>query len=102
MTDKTAFARVVPAMIQDKTADWLLSKIDDAIEDLNHLAANEPIQSRHLDSLANRAGFYGHLLNKAFVSQYADAESLRDEEDNLIGEDGRCGHGVIGTPKEKE
>ncbi|ELX9578589.1 hypothetical protein SLJ66_001958 [Escherichia coli] len=78
MSDKTEFARSVPAMIQDKTADWLLQKLDDCIDELNQLGVSEAIQSRHLDSLSNRADFYGHLLNKAFVAQYADHESHRN------------------------
>lgn len=56
MSDKTQFARVVPAMIQEKAAEWLLQKLDDGIDELISIGINEPIQSRHLDSLANRAG----------------------------------------------
>lgn len=82
MNEKTTFARVVPAMIQDKSGDWILQKLDECISELDRFGADNPIERRHLDSLANRAEFYGNMLNKAFIAQYADKETT--EGDNSV------------------
>ncbi|MBA7802526.1 hypothetical protein HV170_13475 [Citrobacter freundii] len=76
MTDKTEFARVVPAMIQEKAADWLLNQIDEQLNGLYQLAAEGSVGEHHLFAELNRAEFHGKIINRAFTAQYTNQASV--------------------------
>lgn len=78
MSDKTEFARIVPAMIQEKAADWLLNKVDDELEAIsNHLAGGE-LASNIIPGSLRGAAFRGRLIRETFIAQYADEETTNE------------------------
>ena len=84
MTDKTEFARVVPAMIQEKAADWLLNQINEQLNGLYQLAAERGVDEHHLFAELNRAEFHGKIINRAFTAQYADLASIDGGGDTVV------------------
>ncbi|TBM10129.1 hypothetical protein EYY83_19120 [Hafnia alvei] len=74
MSDKTKFAHIVPAMIQDKTSDWLLSKLDDQLSDFSEYVLQGDDAEKAVDGFLNAAAFRGRLIHEAFIAQYADAK----------------------------
>jgi len=72
MSDKTEFARIVPAMVQDKATDWLLSKLDEQLSDLNEYIAQGGDAQRAMKGSLNVAAFRGKLVHETFIAQYAD------------------------------
>lgn len=84
MSDKTEFARIVPAMIQEKAADWLLSQIDEQLNGLYQFAAENGFDGHHLFAELNRAEFHGKIINRAFTAQYADQVSVEGEGNTVV------------------
>ncbi|ELE9726649.1 hypothetical protein RM407_000243 [Enterobacter kobei] len=74
MSDKTEFARIVPAMVQDKATDWLLSKLDQQLSDFNEYVAQGGDTQRAMKGSLNAATFRGQLIHETFIAQYADAK----------------------------
>lgn len=72
MNDKTEFARVVPAMIQDKASDWLLGKLDDELDALRELAVSGTDIAQILPGSINGARFRADLVRTTFITQYSD------------------------------
>lgn len=78
MCDKTKFASIVPAMIQDKTSDWLLSKLDEQLSDFSEYVSQGGDAEKAVDGSLNAAAFCGRLIHEAFIAQYADEVSSED------------------------
>lgn len=74
MCDKTKFARIVPAMIQDKTSDWLLSKLDEQLKDFSEYVSQGGDAEKAVEGSLNAAAFRGRLIHETFIAQYADAK----------------------------
>lgn len=74
MSDKTEFANVVPSMIQDKAADWLLGKLDDELAALRELALSGADVNEVITGMLGRAEFRAKLTKATFTTQYADKE----------------------------
>ncbi|MGC6389662.1 hypothetical protein ACMV8I_18655 [Ewingella sp. S1.OA.A_B6] len=72
MNDKTEFARVVPAMIQEKASDWLLGKLDEEIEALRGLCASGVDITQILTGSIKGATFRAELIRATFITQYSD------------------------------
>lgn len=84
MSDKTEFARIVPAMIQEKAADWLLNKLDDELEAItNHLAGGAQASNIIPGSLRG-AAFRGRLIRETFIAQYANEETTNGSGNNTV------------------
>lgn len=82
MCDKTKFASIVPAMIQDKTSDWLLSKLDEQLNDFSEYVSQGGDAEKAIEGSLNAAAFRGRLINEAFIAQYADT---KENVDGAIG-----------------
>ncbi len=74
MSDKTKFASIVPAMIQDKTSDWLLSKLDEQLSDFIEYVSQGGDAGKAVEGSLNAVAFCGRLINEAFIAKYADAK----------------------------
>lgn len=74
MSDKTEFARIVPAMVQDKTTDWLLSKLDEQLSDFREYVAQGGNAEKAIKGSLSVAAFRGQLIHETFIAQYADAK----------------------------
>jgi len=78
MSEKTEFARVVPAMIQDKSADWLLTKLDEQLGEFVECIMQGGDAERAMKGCLTTAEFRGRLIHKTFIAQYADTEITND------------------------
>jgi len=74
MSDKTEFSRIVPAMVQDKATEWLLSKLDKQMSEFNEYIAQGGDAQRAMKGSLNVAAFRGQLIHETFIAQYADAK----------------------------
>lgn len=72
VTDKTEFARIVPAIIQDKASDWLLGKLDEELDALRDLGASGVDITQILPGSIRGAKFRAKLIRETFITQYSD------------------------------
>lgn len=72
MNDKTEFSRIVPAMIQDKAADWLFGKLDEELDALREFIAQGEDATKIIPGSLKGAAFRGQLIHETLIALYAD------------------------------
>ncbi|CNL75833.1 Uncharacterised protein [Yersinia pseudotuberculosis] len=72
MANKTEFARVVPTIIQEKTCDWLLGKLDEELDALRELGASGVDIAEIIPGSIRGAKYRSELIRETFIEQYSD------------------------------
>ena len=83
MTEKTTFHQIVPAMVQDKAADWLIENLDEDLRNLFFMAETQAIKAHHIEAMVNRAEIRGKIIRQSFIAAYSDEPVIEREEKPL-------------------
>lgn len=72
MNEKTEFARVVPAMFQERAYEWLQGKIDDDLEALAMAASSGTDISKYVYGVEKNSAFRSRIIKSALIHLYSD------------------------------